>query len=95
MDKEYIRSDDRNVAIRKVYAKASDPYGYVDSACKTKIGTEELHNAFLKGMMIVAADGTEYLPVSCKMMADVVTVTYVKPNGSTATSADLATIKSA
>lgn len=95
MDKEYIHSDDRNVAARKVYTKASDPYGYVDSACKTKIGTEELRDAFVKGLVIVAADGTEYLPVSCKVTSEVATVTYVKPNATTSTSADLATIKSA
>lgn len=94
MDREYIRSDDRHVAVRKIYVKASDPYGYIDSTCKTKTGAEELHDAFLKGMVIVAADGTEYLPVSCKVATGVTTVTYVKPNGSTATSADLATIKS-
>ena len=95
MDKEYIRSGDRNVAIRKVYTKVSDPYGYVDSACKIKVDAEELHDAFLKGMVIVATDGTEYLPVSCKVASKVATVMYVKPNATTATSADLATIKSA
>lgn len=95
MDREYIHSDDRNVAVRKIYTKASDAYGYVDSECKTKVAAEELHDAFLKGVVIVAADGTEYLPVSCKVASDVATVTYVKPNTTTATSADLATVKSA
>lgn len=94
MEKIFINSDDTNVAVRKVYTKASDTFAYADSECKTKISADELHDAFIKGVVIVDAAGVEYLPVSCKVASKVATITYVTTDSTTATTAKLATVKS-
>ena len=95
MDREMIKSDDCNVAYRKVYAKASDEYGYVDSKCTEKISADDLQEAFLKGLVIVeTASKAEYLPVSCIVDSGIATVTYVVADSSVETTAKLATIKS-
>ena len=93
MKKTYLNSDDINVAARKVYAKA-DGYAYIESNFKTKVTAEELEDAFVKGLIIVA-DGAQYKPISCKVANKVATVTYVTADASTATTAKLATVKSA
>jgi len=94
VEKVWNNSEDVNVAVRKVYAKASDAYGYIDSECKTKVKAEELENAFIKGLIVVGSDGTIYKPISCKVASKVATVTYATTDSTTATSAKLATIKS-
>lgn len=93
---EIVRIDykDKNVAVRKVYTKASDTFAYSDKECKVKVSTEELHDAFIKGLVIVDAAGVEYLPISCKIAAEVATVTYVTTDTTTSTTAKLATVKS-
>ena len=50
VEKVWNNSDDVNVAVRKVYAKANDAYGYVDSKYTTKVTAEELENALLKDL---------------------------------------------
>lgn len=90
-----INSEDRNVAVRKVYTKAADTFAYAESDCKTKVSADELHDAFIKGLVIVDTAGVEYLPISCKVASDVATVTYVTTDTTTATTAKLATVKSA
>lgn len=93
MEKMYINSEDTNVAVRKVYVK-TDGYAYADKGCKNKILTEDLHDAFIKGMIIVDTTGNEYKPTSCAVASDVATLTYVTADSSTATTAKLATAKS-
>lgn len=93
MEKTYINSDDINVAARKVYAK-TDGYAYAESDFKTKVTADELEDAFVKGLIIVA-DGAQYKPISCKVASKVATVTYVTADTTTATTAKLATVKSA
>lgn len=93
MKKIYINSDDTNVAARKVYAK-SDGYAYAESNFKTKVSAEDLEDAFIKGLIVVA-DGVQYKPISCKVASKVATVTYVTTDTTTATTAKLATVKSA
>lgn len=94
MEKIYINANDRNVAARRVYAKA-DGIGYAEEDFKTKITADELRDAFIKGLVIVDTAGVEYLPVSCKVASNVATVTYVTTDSTTATTAKLATVKSA
>lgn len=78
-----------------VYTKANDAYAYVDKKCTTKILTADLLDAFRNGLIIVdAASGIEYLPVSCAVASNIATVTYVTTDGTTATTAKLATVKS-
>lgn len=95
MERIFIDSDDRNVAVRKVFTKAADTFAYIDKECKTKATADELHDAFIKGLVIVGTDDTEYLPIHCKVASKVATVTYVTTDSSTATTAKLATVKSA
>lgn len=94
MDKIFIDAKDLHVCAYKVYAKNSDPYAYADTAFTTKISSDELHNAFIKGMVVVGQDGVEYLPVSCKVAGSVTTITYATTDSSAATTAKLATVKS-
>lgn len=94
MEQIFQNASDKNVVARKVYVK-TDGFAYVDEACKTKILTADLHDAFIKGMLIVdAASGNEYKPISCAVASDVATVTYVTTDSTTATTAKLATAKS-
>lgn len=93
IEKVYQNADDDCVAIRKVYAKA-DGYAYVEKELKTKVGCEELHNAFLKGLIVVDSAGNEYSAISCAVSKNVATVTYVTADSSTVTTAKLATVKS-
>lgn len=94
MKKIYDNADDVHVAARKVYVKTSDPFAYADSKFKTKITSAKLHDAFIKGMIIVDAAGNEYLPTSCKVASNVTTITYVTADTTTATTAKLTTVKS-
>lgn len=78
-----------------VYTKASDAYAYADKKCTTKILTADLLDAFRNGLIIVdAASGIEYRPVSCAVASSVATVTYFTTDSTTATTAKLATVKS-
>ena len=87
-----MNADDRNVAARKIYAKA-DGVAYLDSKLKVKAAPDELEEAFIKGMLIVDTAGVMYCPVSCKKASDTVTVTYVTTDTSVNTTAKLATVK--
>ena len=93
MLKLYEQSDDLHVRAVYVYAKANDVYAYSDAATTAKIDCTTLRDIFLKGCVIVAA-GVEYLPVSFSIDETVGTVTYVTTDGSTATTAVLATLVS-
>ena len=92
MEKMYIDADDRNVALRKVYAKA-DGVAYVDSALKVKATPEELEDAFYKGLIVIDTAKVMYRPISCKITSGTVTVTYATTDTTTATTAKLATVK--
>ena len=91
MEKIYQNVKDVHAVVSKVYVK-TDGFAYADKACKTKILAADLHDAFVKGMLIVDASGNEYKPVSCAIASDVATVTYVTAADST--TAKLATAKS-
>lgn len=93
MEPIYENAVDVHVVARKVYAKTGDTYAYADSKFKTKISSVDLHDAFIKGMVIVDAAGVEYKPISCKVESKVTTVTYATTD-TTPTTAKLATVKS-
>ena len=94
MEKMYINFNDDDVMVYKVYAKNGDPYAYADAKNTVKLTADELHHAFLYGMVIVdATAGVEYLPISCKVAGKVATVTYATTD-TVATTAKLATVKS-
>ena len=94
MEVMYMNAGDKNVAVRKVYAKA-DGVAYAESTFKTKLTPDELEDAFFKGMVVIdAAAGVAYHPISCKVASKVVTVTYATTDTTpTSTSAKLATVK--
>lgn len=93
MDRIYHQSDSMYVAATKVYAK-TDGFAYADSDRTIKISAEDLHDVFVRGMIVVDSAGVEYIPISCKVANNVATVTYVTTDSTTATTAKLATVKS-
>lgn len=93
MDRIFHHGDTMYEAATKVYAK-SDGYAYYESDFKTKVPADVLEDLFVRGLIVVDS-GVMYKPVSFKVVSKVATVTYVKTNSSTATTADLATVKSA
>ena len=93
MSKVYERYEDLHVRKTYVYAKAGDPYAYTDPDKTVKIASDDLRNLFLKGAVIV--DGTtEYSPTSYAESSKVGTITYVKADSTTESTAVLTTLKS-
>ena len=93
MSKVYERYEDLHVRKTYIYVKADDVYAYEDSDKKVKISADDLRDLFLKGAVIV--DGTtEYLPTSYVISSEVGTMTYVKADTTTASTAVLTTLKS-
>ncbi len=93
MSKVYERYEDLHVRKTYIYVKADDVYAYEDSDKKVKISADDLRNLFLKGVVIL--DGTtEYLPISYVISSEVGTMTYVKADNTTASTAVLTTLKS-
>jgi hypothetical protein len=93
MDKIYEHADDLHVRAIKIYAKAADVYAYSDAAKTLKIDAATLQDLFIKGCVVDAA-GILYRPVSFKVASTVGTLTYVTTDGTTATTAVLATLVS-
>lgn len=92
MDRIFHHDDTMYEAATKIYVKSGN--GYVDSDYKVAVTADQMQDIFNRGMIIV--DGSiQYLPVSLSVASNKATVTYVKTNSSTATTADLATVKSA
>ncbi len=93
MSKVYERYEDLHVRKTYIYVKADDVYAYADSEKKVKISSVDLRDLFLKGAVIV--DGTtEYSPTSYVESSKVGTITYVKADSTTASTAVLTTLKS-
>jgi hypothetical protein len=93
MSKVYERYEDLHVRKTYIYVKADDVYVYADLDKTVKIASDDLRNLFLKGVVIL--DGTtEYLPTSYVISSNVGTMTYVKADTTTASTAVLTTLKS-
>ena len=95
MERIFEQAKDLHVVAIKVYAKSGDAYAYADAKYQVKFTADELHDAFLKGLIVVDAAGVEYWPISCKVASGAPTVTYATPDTSAAATAKLATVKSA
>lgn len=93
MEKIYEQSKDLHVVATVIYVKTADPYAYADSAKTVKIKAVDLKEAFEKGALIVDGD-IKYKPVSFKLATGIGTLTYVKTDGTTPTTAVLATLVS-
>ncbi len=94
MEKLYNDAKDKNVSATYIYGKSGDTKAYANSGCTIQMKTSELKEAFLKRAIIVIGDAF-YIPVSFSVSSNVGSVTYAKPNSSTATSADLGTLTAA
>ena len=92
MDRIPMRAEDKNYAAKIIYKKSGETYAYADAAYTTKLTTSELKNAFLKGAVIVLGTDSYAAPISFGVSSSVGFVTYIVPNGTTATSADIATL---
>lgn len=93
MEKIFERSSDLHVAARVIYAKAGDAYAYADSAKAEKIDAKTLEDLFAKGVLIADGD-SRYKPVSLLTENGVATISYVKADTVTASTAILATLAS-
>lgn len=94
MEKIFEHSNDLHVVGRVIYAKSADAYAYADADKTVKIDAETLKDLFEKGCFIKDASGNTYKPVAVNIAEDVATVTYVTTDGTTATTAVLATLAS-
>lgn len=93
MKKIFEDAKDVHVRATMVYVKTGDAYAYADTGKTVKIDCVTLKDMYYKGMIVV--DGAiEYKPVSFKTASGVGTITYVKTDGTTATTAVLATLAS-
>lgn len=91
MVKLFDDAKDKNVSATYIYGKASDTKAYTDEACTVQMKTSELKEAVLKRAVIIIGDAI-YIPVSFSVASNVGSVGYIKPNSSTATSADIGSL---
>lgn len=90
MNKIFEQSKDLHVSASVIYGKA-DGKAYADEACTVQMTTAELKEAVIKRAIIQI--GTDiFIPVAFTVVSKAGTVRYVKPNASTATSADIASL---
>jgi hypothetical protein len=93
MEKIYEKLDDLHVVARTIYKKSGDSYAYSDSACTKKVNQADLYDLFVKGVIIV--DTSKYYhAASYSVSSNVGTITYIKTDTTTATTAVLATLLS-
>ena len=94
MVKLFDDAKDKNVSATYIYGKASDTKAYADETCTVQMKTSELREAVLKRAVIIIGDAV-YIPVSFSVASNVGSVGYIKPNSSTATSADIGSLTAA
>ena len=89
MDRVFEQAKDLHVRSVYIYKKESDTAAYVDAEYEIKFKTSELKDAFLKGA-VINASGVLSKPVGYSEASNVGSVSYIVPNGTKATSADIA-----
>jgi hypothetical protein len=94
MDKVYEKANDQHVRSVYIYGKENDAYAYSDSTCTAKLTAIELKDLFEKNMIIISIAGVLHMPIGYAVATGVGTLSYIVPNGTTATSADIAGLKS-
>ena len=90
--KFYEDANDQHVRAFMVYKKTAQTKAYKDSAYTEQYTTSELKNVFIKGALIVLEDGSLVKPIKYAESSSVGSVYYITPNGTTATSADIASL---
>ena len=94
MNKIYNDAKDEHVSAYCIYGKAGDTKAYADAGCTVQMKTSDLKEAVIKRAVIQI--GTDiFIPVSYTVTTNAGVVKYVKPNGTTATSADLGSLTAA
>ena len=94
MAKIYDDAKDKNVAAVLVYKKTNQTKAYNDADLTIQYTTSELQDAFIKGAIIVLEDESMVKPIKFDISSDIGSIYYIKPNGTTATSADIASLVS-
>lgn len=91
MDRIFEAAKDVHVKATYVYGKSSDTAAYVDSECTVKYKTSALKEVFLKGAVIVIGSDL-FAPLNFIVKSGVGSITYVKADTTTATTAVLGTL---
>lgn len=91
MNKIYESYDDVHVRGTFIYKKDADDHAYADSDKTIQLDAATLKNLFEKGAVVVDG-GVEYKPFSFGIVANVGTITYIKTDGTTPTTAVLETV---
>lgn len=81
MDRIYNQAKDKDVAAVVIYANSNK--AYKDEACTKQFKAGELKDAFIKGALIVAEDGSGFIPVSYTVENDLPTLGYIVMGDST------------
>ena len=93
MDHIFENANDQHIRGTYVYAKANDAYAYANAGKTVKINAATLEELFLRGIIVISGT-SQYVPTSLKVASGVATITYVTADGTTATTAVLATLAS-
>lgn len=91
MGKIYEDANDQHVTFT-IYKKTGETKAYKDSACTVQYTTSELNHAVLRGAVIVLEDGSIKLPIGYAVSSSIGSVSYIVPNGTAETSADIASL---
>lgn len=91
MEKLYNDAKDKFVSAYYIYGKTGETKAYADAACTVQMKTSELKEAVLKRAVIKIGEAI-YIPVSFTVSSKVGSVGYIKPNTTTATSADIGSL---
>lgn len=95
MAKIYEDAKDLHVVATYVYKKTGQTKAYSDADLTIQFTTSELKEVFIKGALIVLEDGALVKPIKYAVSEDIGSVYYIAPNGTTATSADIASLVAA
>ena len=95
MDRIYEDANDQHVRAVIIYKKSGQTKAYADADCTVQLTTAELKDAFIKGAVIKLEDGAFVKPIKYDETSSIGSVYYIKPNGTTATSADIASLAGA
>ena len=91
MDVNKIFDDYKDVHVANYVIYAYNSKAYKDAAHTTQFTTSELKDVFVKGALVATETGYAKL-IGYAESESVGSVSYIVPNGTTATSADIATI---
>lgn len=92
LTKFYEDANDQHVRAFFVYKKTGQTKAYRDAEFTDQFTTSALKDVFIKGAIIVLEDGSLVKPIKYTESSSVGSIAYITPNGTTATSADIASL---